>query len=328
MDDSPSLFQRSAGWLSRLNPNSPSAGGIPILEQARHFYLSRFRPSFPQLIDVQTKDGCNASCTFCPSGKPFLKVKHGTMEDWVFRKVVDEASRHTVWRFAPFLMNEPLRDENIHERVAYARRKMPWYTQIRLISNGALLTEDVAYNLVHAGLDKLIVSVQSIDREVYEKTMVGLDYDLTMENIVRFVDLKRRLRKRHPDFEVWMVRTKYVEDRLGEHRRFWKGLRIKFKARRLNNQANPNLEARMRDLNPTEWRFATHCAIPFWRFWVVWNGDVVVCCADWHRAAVLGNVREQSIEQVWNNKFYEEYRERMLAGETRGLICHDCKGVE
>ena len=53
-------------WLSRLNPNSPSAGGIPILEQVRHFILSNFTPEFPLLVDVQTKDGCNASCTFLP----------------------------------------------------------------------------------------------------------------------------------------------------------------------------------------------------------------------------------------------------------------------
>ena len=214
------------------------------------------------------------------------------MEDWVFQKIVDEASRHTVLRFAPFLMNEPLRDDDIFNRVDYARRKMPWYTQIRLISNGALLTEDAAYKLIHEGLDKLIISVQSIDQEIYEETMVGLDYEVTMENVMRFVDLN-----------------------------------IKFKARRLNNQADPQLEARMDDLNPTEWRYANHCAIPFWRFWVIWNGDVVVCCADWHRTTVMGNIKDQSIEQIWNNKLYREHRERMLSGETEGLICHDCKGV-
>ena len=319
--------KKQVSWLSHLNPNSPSAGGIPILEQVRHFILSRFTPEFPLLVDVQTKDGCNASCTFCPSGKPFLKVKHGTMEDWVFQKIVDEASRHTVLRFAPFLMNEPLRDDDIFERVAYARRKMPWYTQIRLISNGALLTEDTAYKLIHAGLDKLIISVQSIDQEIYEETMVGLDYEVTMENVMRFVDLKKRLRMRNPDFEIWMVRTQLVENRLKEHKKYWKDLNIKFKTRRLNNQADPQLEARMDDLNPTEWRYANHCAIPFWRFWVIWNGDVVVCCADWHRTTVMGNIKDQSIEQIWNNKLYREHRERMLSGETEGLICHDCKGV-
>lgn len=319
------------GLKKRLTPNTPSSSGIPVLEQMKHLYLTRQTPSFPFLIDIMTKSGCNASCVFCPSGKPFLKVTHGTMSDELYQKIIDEAARNRVFRLAPFLQNEPLRDPKIHERVEYAKRKMPRWTQIRLISNGSLLTEEVGYNLIHAGLDKLIISIQSIEKEVYEKTMVGLRYEQTLENVMRFVNLKRKLRAKNPKLEVWMVRTRYVEDKLEEHKRFWARHHIKLKARQLNNQANPLLEARMRehgDLPTDEWQYAHSCSIPFWRAWIVWNGDMILCCADWHRSTGFGNVWESSIEEIWNSPEYTEHRRRMLSGDVQGLLCQDCKGVD
>jgi len=325
------LTERIEAVKKRLTPNTPSSTQIPIFEQAKHWYLTKRTPSFPLLVDIMTKSGCNASCVFCPSGKPFLKVSHGDMPDDLYEKIIDESAKRRVLRLAPFLQNEPLRDPKIHERVAYAKSKMPRYTQIRLISNGALLTEEVGYKLIHAGLDKLIISIQSIEKEVYEETMRGLTFEKTMENVTKFVELKESLGTKNPDLEIWMVRTKYVEDKLKEHKAFWKDRGIKLKARKLNNQASPELEERMRlrgDIPNDDWAYASHCSIPFWRAWITWTGDMILCCADWHRSTVLGNIYESSIEEIWNDAPYREYRERMLAGDVEGLLCQDCKGVD
>ncbi|MBT5873500.1 MAG: radical SAM protein [Candidatus Latescibacteria bacterium] len=316
---------------ARLTPNTPSSSGIPFFEQARHYYLTRKTPTFPLNIDIMTKSGCNASCVFCPSGKPFLKVSHGVMPDELYENIVDEAAKHRILRFAPFLQNEPLRDPKIHERVAYARKKLPRYSQVRLISNGALLTEEMGRNLIDAGLTKLIISIQSIEKDVYEETMRGLTFEQTMENVMQFVELKERLGKKNPDFEVWMVRTAYVEKKLKEHKDFWSSKGIKLKARKLNNQANPDLEQSMRergDIPVDAWEYAQSCSIPFWRAWVTWTGDMILCCADWHRSTVLGNINESSIEEIWNGRLYKEHRDRMLSGDVSGTLCQDCKGVD
>ncbi len=130
------------------------------------------------------------------------------------------------------------------------------------------LTEEVGYKLIHAGLDKLIISIQSIEKEVYEETMRGLTFEKTLENVMKFVELKESRGTKSPDLEIWMVRTKYVEDKLKEHKAFWKDRGIKLKARKLNNQASSELEERMRargDIPNDDWAYASHCSIPFWR---------------------------------------------------------------
>jgi MoaA/NifB/PqqE/SkfB family radical SAM enzyme len=30
-----------------------------------------------------------------------------------------------------------------------------------------------------------------------------------------------------------------------------------------------------------------------------WNGDAVLCCDDWSHKVILGNLKKQSIEEIW-----------------------------
>ncbi len=51
------------------------------------------------------------------------------------------------------------------------------------------------------------------------------------------------------------------------------------------------------------------------------DGSVLPCCvADHHRH--LGNVRNNSLEEIWNNEKYKTLRKKMLSGES----CEECKG--
>jgi radical SAM protein with 4Fe4S-binding SPASM domain len=76
-----------------------------------------------------------------------------------------------------------------------------------------------------------------------------------------------------------------------------------------------------------QWRYATWCTIPFWRAWILWNGDVVLCCVDWERRHVFGSIHESSIREIWNNEGYRKYRDRMRKNDFAGTLCEGCKGV-
>jgi radical SAM protein with 4Fe4S-binding SPASM domain len=52
---------------------------------------------------------------------------------------------------------------------------------------------------------------------------------------------------------------------------------------------------------------------------------MVICCHDWRRTVVLGNVREQSIEEIWNSPRYLELIRQYYAGDFSNLaICRTC----
>ena len=64
--------------------------------------------------------------------------------------------------------------------------------RIEIISNGQLLTREMADNLIAAGLDTLRISLQGLSSEKYRSVGgVDLDYDKFVENIRYFYSHKR-----------------------------------------------------------------------------------------------------------------------------------------
>jgi len=56
-----------------------------------------------------------------------------------------------------------------------------------------------------------------------------------------------------------------------------------------------------------------------------WNGDFSICCDDWDRKAVLGNVNNQSIHDIWNSPKLKEFRKLHLSGQCdRIALCKNC----
>jgi radical SAM protein with 4Fe4S-binding SPASM domain len=313
----------------KLTPSGPSAASVPVMEYVKYHTLSRFTPSFPQIIQIQTQYGCNARCVFCPMGREQNQI-HGRMDDATFQRIVDEAIDSGVKVLSPYLQNDPLVDRRMHERIAYVRerRGSRLLPKTKLVTNGALLTEDRSVNLIKAGLEYIVFSVHGIDAAIYNDLMQGPKFETTIRNVEQFVQVKSELRSRTPNVEVWAVRTKEIEAQLPEVRAFWRARGIRFKARALDNRAHPEITDNTDlGMDDDEWKYATHCAIPFWRAWVLWNGDMVLCCVDWERKHVFGNIHEQSIREIWNSEGYRAYRERMRRNDFAGTLCEHCKGI-
>ncbi len=49
-------------------------------------------------------------------------------------------------------------------------------------------------------------------------------------------------------------------------------------------------------------RGAIGCELPFYQMNVLFNGDAIVCCHDWKRATVVGNVKTSSLKSIWNSE--------------------------
>jgi MoaA/NifB/PqqE/SkfB family radical SAM enzyme len=308
-------------------PNSPSASSLPFVEYLKWFRYTRFTPEYPYSIDIQTQSGCNARCSFCGVGREKNKQK-GAMSDALFRKIVDEALAFPNLRqINPYLLNDPLVDKDIEARIEYITRKRGGRRKplVRIITNAGLLTEERAYRLLHSGLDEINISFHSIIPHVYEDMMRPLRFDKVMGNVLDLVALRDRLAlKRPPRIEIWTVLTKPVEANLEHERAYWKRVGVGFKARKLDNRANAEIGAAALGNRPLD--LVQICPIPFWRAWVMWNGDMIMCCVDQERSNVLGNCSERSMRAIWQDRAYQELRRRWRTKQLEGLLCSDCKG--
>ena len=70
------------------------------------------------------------------------------------------------------------------------------------------------------------------------------------------------------------------------------------------------------------------CAMPFVHFHVTQNGNVTPCCqAPWGEEAKLGNINQQSIQEIWTGKPFEAFRKQMIKGNAPE-VCSRCYDKE
>ena len=283
-------------------------------------HKKRPRPKFPRHVQIQTVSRCNAVCLFCGYQDIKDTLPHGSMDDALFKKIADECGRHFVGRVSPYLMNEPLLDRKLPERIAYFNKVKRPGTKTKINSNGALLTADMSEALIDAGLRHLWISVQGYSEETYQKSM-GLPLKKVLDNIDRFLDIRAKKGGKLPKLSITTLRTQLVESELEYAARYWGERQVNFKIHNLDNRAGKDLK----DLAVNKPVLRRNCDLFLKQAYILYNGDMVLCCHDWRRTVILGNVGERSIAEIWNDPDFERRIRAYYAGDFSELaICRGC----
>lgn len=264
---------------------------------------------WPDIVQIESTNLCNAKCVFCPRDDMFRR--QGVMEMDLFRKVVDECAALGITHVRVHNYGEPFLDRQLVEKVRYAKER--GIAEVGMISNGSLITEEIAQGMIDAGLDAINISVDASGKEVFESTRLNLNYDDVIRNIETLVRLRKASGKVRPKLILSFVRqnNSVDEQRFIDH---WRQVADKIHITDLHNWAGT--------LNAT-----SHVTFPCYRMWqtftVLWDGRVSLCCADFDGRHILGDLRTQSIAQVWNSPAYLDVRRQHL--ESGGPeICRSC----
>jgi radical SAM protein with 4Fe4S-binding SPASM domain len=247
------------------------------------------------------------------------------MDHGLFRRLVEETARHGARRVSPYLMNEPFVDPEIFDRISTINEIHP-RARVRLTSNGGLLTRtkvDRLLDLGEGGVHELYLSVQGVDGAAYEATMRGsMRFDRTMGHVEYLLSAMRQRKMKRPAVWITMVDTEIVDAVAAVA--FWRRRGVRALATRLENRGG-NLGdvgalGRGRRMRPYR-----DCSRLYRQAYVLFDGDVVLCCTDWRRTVVLGNVRDGGLHAVWNSpravKIRQDYQNGRL-GENP--LCAAC----
>src|SRR3989344_7514594 len=109
-----------------------------------------------------------------------------TLEE--FKKVIDDAHqyRHPGRVFCISLRGsgEPTLNRDLPKMIKYAKSKER--TFVSFMTHGNLLFRDLAEQVIESGVDEVTVSMIGYDRETYNRSMLGGDFDVVMANIANF----------------------------------------------------------------------------------------------------------------------------------------------
>ncbi|MEW5765614.1 MAG: radical SAM/SPASM domain-containing protein [Acidobacteriota bacterium] len=315
------------GWVHRLK----TSYYVPMPEDglARRIWRSATRrraPDFPRTIQIQTVTGCNGACVFCPYPLTVESQPKGSMSQEMFERVIEEAAAHGVRRISPYLMNEPFLDPTLLDKLAFIRERAPG-AKVVLTTNGSRLTPDVADRLLAMdALHSLYISFQGVEKAAYESTMRGsLVFERTLENVLGLVEKwKRKGGRSRFSIVVTMVQTNRIDAEKAVA--FWRSKGVESKWTPLENRGR--LIATAQELAPPgrPLRPYAHCTRLFKQAYLLFNGDLVLCCTDYTRKMVLGNIQNSTLRDVWNSP--KAWTIRRLYSEGRLDQLPLCEGCE
>ncbi|MBN1982136.1 MAG: glycosyltransferase [Chitinivibrionales bacterium] len=260
---------------------------------------------FPAEIQIETNTECNARCIMCPYQEVSKELPAVTMSVELYEKILRECSSHkSLRRIEPFLNNEPFTDPRIVDWIALARKMVP-HAALTITTNGSLLTPPVADRLIQSGLNAIWFSFNGATRQTYEKIM-GLSFDRVRGNIDYLLSIKPK------ELAVFtnMIDTAPMQGEIEEAIQHWRSRGVQSGSSPFVNRAGnvtnfDSLNRRKLSVLPSR-----ICELLFYKMCIASSGDVLLCCMDWRRQVVLGNVGKQTLSEIWNGQIYRQYRHR------------------
>jgi radical SAM protein with 4Fe4S-binding SPASM domain len=276
-------------------------------------------PYRPIRLWIETTSICNLRCVMCPN-KDLKKEEKGFMDFGLFRKIVDEA-RGFVFDANLIHRGEGLLHPDFIRMAEYAHSAG---IRTKFHTNATLLDEERSRQLIAAGLDQISFSFDGYDKKTYESIRVNADFEKTLGNIIRFLEVKKEMHSRTPYtiFELINFPDLYKDVDNRQRKRFLDNFRElpldRIEIKEIHNWAGETGPARSGK------KYAP-CTFLWQALIIFWDGTVLPCTQDFHGYYPLGNVRDETLARIWNNDRLVRLREKILRRDIADLeTCSQC----
>ena len=292
------------------------------MEEAFKYYNSKLFPGFLQFESATT---CQASCKMCVYGHGFNR--HGSKAKWsTLIKIIEEALPY-VQGACPFLMQEPCLEPRLIG-ILQNMRQVNKHCGITIYSNMQDMTPELTHQIIDNQLiDVLVTSFYAPDAETHAEWQCGLDYDKCVEKIEYFIKYRDEKGYGKPRVHMHMIAIPELMKKFNIFMKRWED-----KADLVGVVHYDTFHGHMPDYgcNDEVFEEAESERYPCPRLWngfnVLSSGDVIPCCSDFNGEIRLGNVREDTVFNIWRNTKFNELRQMHLDGRQDEIpLCKDCE---
>ena len=280
--------------------------------------VNRTLYDFPRAVIVEIVAGCNLRCVMCPQAR--LTRPRGVMDLALFGRIADEiaAADPGTELWAPIMGEVFTQGDRVFDFIDRAR--FSGCRRVHLNTNLVLFREEQVARLAASPPDSLVVGLDAATRATYDRIRVGGDFDRVERSVEALLAAKR---------DGALPRTEIVlqfivqEANANEEEAFktrWMGSGAALKIRhRLGwgtgvSAAALDIPPRMRNV-PCPWLMRTMS--------VHWTGEVAQCDAMWDGGEYVGDLRNRTIREVWQDRLLT-LRRRHLANDFEFDPCRTC----
>jgi radical SAM protein with 4Fe4S-binding SPASM domain len=252
----------------------------------------------------------------------------------LFENIIDQLHQHITY-LTFYFQGEPFLHKDFLKMVKYASSKNI-YTATS--TNAHYLDDERAKEIVLSGLDRLIISVDGTTQDTYGHYRIGGSLEKVLDGARNIVKWKKELKSTTPylifQFVVFSHNEHQVKDlnaiagSIGIDEVVVKTAQVY--DYKYGNSFIPQSEQFSRYKKNRDGTFEiknkllNHC----WKLWhscvITWDGEVVPCCFDKDAAYKMGNLKEHSFMDTWNNDQYIHFRTSLLKSRSKIDICQNC----
>lgn len=276
---------------------------------------STFNVKLPEISQVEVTNACNFTCDFCP------RDKTGRPDVFMDPELAELIARRDLGgsHFVEFqLSGEPTLHRDLYRIIMAYKGKV----MTGLSTNGSSLHAPRVLEALTA-LDYLTISIDSV--EEYETVRPGGKWKRLVENIDRIVEEKEN-RNSKVSIDLQLIEFRGVErqrDLLLELVR-----QMKWTDHVTVRRVPDCFLSVTRDMRKIKSK--DMCLNPWMSVSIHSDGDVVPCCFGFGKDVVYGNLREQSLEEIWNtSEVVKQFRMAHVAAQVEGgkigiPFCDNC----
>lgn len=295
-------------------------------------------PMFPLELDINLDFACNLKCRCCPQGladsdpiKQAFVDKKAKMDFGLFESIIDEGVENNLYSANLSNFNEPLINPDFPKAIKYCRDQ--GLVDVLFNSNGLLLDEKKAIEILDAEPTRVAFSIDALSKETYSKLRIGSDYDVVVGNVKRFLKLKEERGQVLPLTRVSFIVTKQNYCEKDAFLEYWRNkvdfvclqdyrnmfIGSEYYKNRQELCPPKKVSERERQEKPFK------CISPFQRMSIIASGDVIPCCNIPGFLYTVGNIKEQSLQDVWFGKRMNHIRRTVNQGwSEKPMACKLC----
>jgi len=286
----------------------------------------------PMILFVDPSSVCNFRCKFCPTGNHELIKEtgrwQGRMDFGLYKKIIDDLKEFDgqlkVLRL--YKEGEPFLNTRLADMIRYAKESGK-VNYIDTTTNGYLLDPERVKSILDAGLDRINISVDGMsDKQFLEFTGVKVNFEKFVENIRHLYEIKGECEiaiKIAGDFMTEEEKNRFF-DTFGNYadRIFIENAAPCWPEFDVEKRLGVKIEKGIYDQPIGD---VNTCPYIFYSISVNSDGSVSLCFLDWARKLLIGDVRKQSLKEIWEGNELFQHQINQLCGKRKeNPVCGEC----
>jgi len=289
-------------------------------------------------VRVENTNACKYTCDMCPREKMSRKTGIMSPEDYQgfldrFEEYIEETGLPQPFATTFFMhgYGEPLLDPGLAEKSAMVRKRFPASSPLIFTTLGVRRSESYLKNLLDAGgLRNIVVSFYGFQQTTYDAIQNGGDFKTARANLIRLAEFNKSLgnpciiqvQVLLPNTWDTIARDPAEKAAFDELMSILEPLGVTVVELSLHNFGDG------RSYFPAD-TDKTVCSVVHglrrMHLNVSWDLKILPCCFDYNGEVVLGDLRKQSIAEIYRGEKYEKFLAAHRAGNLDDYpVCKGC----